>query len=288
MTPGKRALLSICIGVVAGSLCYDLLKATKSNGDFWLSLNVARHLVHGTDPYNRPAAPDDVPYPLTAALLALPFSFLPDPLPSGIFLGLSSGLLAWLLVGDKPWKLLSLLSWPFVYALMFVQWTPLMTCLWFLPILAPLVLVKPQIALPMLLTAKPNWRGLAITLALGLLSLLQLRHLDLLAELLQVPQLASLSRRLLVGGLLYELCLDLLHVGVLLDHLSEVVLRTGEGDAFFDELSAADAYGLEGLRVEGELALQVVGNIGDGVGGWGGGEDGLVEGEGSGWEGDAR
>jgi hypothetical protein len=116
-------------------------------------------------------------------------------------------------------------------------------------------------------------------LALGLLSLLQLRHLDLLAELLQVPQLASLSRRLLVGGLLYELCLDL---------LSEVVLRTGEGDAFFDELSAADAYGLEGLRVEGELALQVVGNIGDGVGGWGGGEDGLVEGEGSGWEGDAR
>src|SRR5688572_18489091 len=172
MTPGKRALLSICIGVVAGSLCYDLLKATKSNGDFWLSLNVARHLGHRADPYSRPAAPDDVPYPLTAALLAPPFSFLPDPLPSGILLGLSRGLLASLLVGDKPWKLLCFLSWPFVYALMFVQWTPLMTCLWFLPILAPLVLVKPQIVIPMLLTAKPDWRGAAITLALGLLSLL--------------------------------------------------------------------------------------------------------------------
>lgn len=172
MTAGKRALLSICIGVVAGSLCYDLLEATKSNGDFWMSLNVARHLVSGTDPYSRPAAPDDVPYPLTAALLAMPFSYLPDPLPSGIFMGLSSGLLAWLLVQDKPWKLLLFLSWPFVYAFMFVQWTPLMTCMWFLPALAPLLLVKPQIALPMLLTAKPDWRGFAIAFGLGIISLL--------------------------------------------------------------------------------------------------------------------
>lgn len=62
----------------------------------------------------------------------------------------------------------------------------------------------------------------------------------------------------------------------------------GEGDVFFDEFSVVDVYGFEGLRVEGEFVLQVVGNIGDGVGGWGGGEDGLVEGEGSGWEGDVR
>jgi hypothetical protein len=175
MTAGKRALVSIGIGIVAGSLCYDLLKATKSNGDFWLSLNVARHVIEGSDPYSRPAAPDDVPYPLTAALLAMPFSFLPDPLPSGIFMGLSCALLAWLILAStKCWRLLMFLSWPFAYALLFVQWTPLMTCMWFLPVLMPLLLVKPQIALPMLLTAKPDLRGIAATVLLGVISLLVL------------------------------------------------------------------------------------------------------------------
>jgi len=173
MTAGKRAITAIGIGLVAGILCYDLLKVTKSNGDFWLSMHVARDLLAGNDPYRRPAAPDDVPYPVTAALLALPFSLLPDPLPSGIFMGLSASLLAWLLLAsEKRWRLLFFVSWPFVYAFMFVQWTPLMTCLWFLPVLMPLVLVKPQIALPMLLTTKPDWRGVLLTVALGVVSVL--------------------------------------------------------------------------------------------------------------------
>ena len=138
-----------------------------------MSLHVARDLIAGTDPYRHPRGPDDVPYPLTAALLAMPFSLLRDPLPSGIFMGLSCGLLAWLILTfSKPWGLMLFLSWPFVYALLFVQWTPLMACLWFLPILMPLLLVKPQIALPMILTAKPDWRGVALTILLGGLSIL--------------------------------------------------------------------------------------------------------------------
>lgn len=173
MTPGKRALVAIGIGFVAGVLCYDLLKTTRSNGDFWMSLHVARDLLAGIDPYQRPAAPDDVPYPITAALVAMPFSLLPDPLPSGIFMGLSSGLLAWLLLASgKGWRMMFFASWPFVYALLFAQWTPLITCWWFLPVLMPLVLVKPQIALPMLLTTKPNWLGVALTVLIGIASIL--------------------------------------------------------------------------------------------------------------------
>src|SRR5215471_18532369 len=111
MTTGKRAITAIGIGLIAGVFCYDLLKVTKSNGDFWLSLHVARDLLAGNDPYKRPAAPDDVPYPITAALLAMPFSWMPDPLPSGMFIGLSSSLLAWLLLASgKPWKMLFFLS----------------------------------------------------------------------------------------------------------------------------------------------------------------------------------
>jgi len=173
MTRGKRAIVAIGIGFVAGVFCYDLLKATKSNGDFWLSLQVARSLLAGTDPYKASAAPDAVPYPVTAGLLAMPFSWLPDPVPSGIFMGLSSSLLAWVLLGSgKPWRMLFFLSWPFVYALMFVQWTPLMTCLWFLPVLLPLALVKPHIALPMVLSTKPDWRGVVFAILLGLASIL--------------------------------------------------------------------------------------------------------------------
>jgi hypothetical protein len=173
MTRGKQVIVAAGIGLIAGILCYDILKATKANGDLWLSLTAARDLVAGNDPYRNPRGPDDVPYPLTAALIAMPLSFFADPIPSALFMGLSSGLLAWLiLISSKPWKLLLLLSWPFAYALLFVQWTPLMACMWFLPVLMPLVLVKPQIALPMILTAKPDWRGVLITILIGVLSLL--------------------------------------------------------------------------------------------------------------------
>ena len=67
-------------------------------------------------------------------------------------------------------------------------------------------------------------------LALGLLALLQLGDLDLLAELLEVAQLAGLGGRLLGGRLLHQLRAHALHVAVVLDHLSEVVRRAGEGE----------------------------------------------------------
>jgi hypothetical protein len=56
---------------------------------------------------------------------------------------------------------------------------------------------------------------------------------------------------------------------VCLHHLGEVVLRTGEGRAFSFEKSSSVLDGGEGLRVEGEFAVQVVGDIGygDGLGG---------------------
>lgn len=122
------------------------------------------------------------------------------------------------------------------------------------------------------------------------MTLLHLGNLHLLAKLLQVTELASLGGRLLVGRLLDQLGLDLLHVLVLLDHLGKVVLGAREEHALGAELLAGQAHGLETLGVEGELALEVVLDVGDGVGRVGGGDDGLVGGEGDGLvggEGDA-
>jgi hypothetical protein len=44
--------------------------------------------------------------------------------------------------------------------------------MWFLPVLMPLFLVKPHIAIPMLLTTKPDWRGVVLAVLLGTASIL--------------------------------------------------------------------------------------------------------------------
>src|SRR5262249_52966477 len=147
-------------------------RATANRGDLFASLRMARDLRAGNDPYLYPVGEDSVSYPLPAALIAMPLSFLPDPLSSGVFMAVSSALLAWLVLAyGKIWRAGLFLSWPFVYAIFFAQWTPLVTCLWFTPLLVSVVLVKPQIALPMLLTSKPDWRGIAVCILLAGLSL---------------------------------------------------------------------------------------------------------------------
>lgn len=172
MSREKRILLSAFIALVAGFFCQAILSSAAMKADFFLSLQMARDLIGGVDPYRFPSGPDTVPYPLPAALVALPFSFLSDPLSSGVFMGLSSGLLAWLVLASRrSWMLGIFLSWPFVYSVFFAQWTPLIACLWFLPALMPLILVKPQIALPMILTGKLDWRGVVLTAILLVLSL---------------------------------------------------------------------------------------------------------------------
>lgn len=173
MTTGKRALLSMFIGVIAGVFCHDVLDATASKGDFFLSLQLVRDVKDGVELYSRASGPDTVPYPLTAAIVAFPLAFLPDPWSSGVFMAISSGLLSWLILASKkPWRMLIFLSWPFVYSLFFAQWTPLLLCLWFSPLLLPLILVKPQIALPIVLVTKPDWRGVVLSILVVAVSLL--------------------------------------------------------------------------------------------------------------------
>lgn len=116
-------------------------------------------------------------------------------------------------------------------------------------------------------------------LPLRLVTLLLLGNLDRLAELLEITLLAGLGGGLLVGGLLDQLGLDLLHLAVALDHLGEIVIGAGERHAFLEQRSTAELGGFEGLGVEGQLALEVVLDVLDGLGGRLGGDDGLVGGE---------
>lgn len=168
-----RIVIAVFIGLCSGYLRVWLEYQTHVGaGDFFYSLRIIRDLWQGHDPFDYPVGPDLVSYPLTAGLFAAPFAFLPDDLAAGVFFGFSSGLFAWLLLRKKTfWPLLILLSWPYVYALAFAQYSPLIACIWFMPALSPLVLVKPQSALPLILSNKISWKGLTVGAAILVASL---------------------------------------------------------------------------------------------------------------------
>lgn len=150
---------SATVGVVSGTLCWAFLRRYHLGGaDFGWAQDAARFLLAGSNPYvNTPAG--SIPYPLPAALLALPFAPFPPELASALFFGISSALLAFGLVRQSPERLFIFLAYPYWAALITAQWTPLvMTAAFFAPAFA-LVVAKPHIAIPVAFT-HPSRKGL--------------------------------------------------------------------------------------------------------------------------------
>jgi hypothetical protein len=173
VTPRKALAAAILIGVVWGGVCCGLTTLFETGAaDFQHAVGAARDLLAGRDPYAREPGPYWIPYPLPAGLLAIPLAALPDSVAAGVFMGSSVTLLAWgVLRRGEAWRLAMLFSWPFLYAVLFAQWSPLLCAMWFLPWLAPLVLCKPNIALPLVLTGRPRWASAAVGAAVLLASL---------------------------------------------------------------------------------------------------------------------
>jgi len=173
MTTRTRFGIALIIGSLCGVLCtFALSRIGNGAGDFNWQLRAARDLLTGRDPYDYPPGPYNIPYPLPTALLAIPLAWLTNFIAGGLFFGISSGILAWLILcNGKPWQLLLFLSWPFLYALLYAQWAPLVLCLYFTPAFLPMLLMKPQTTLPLALTQRPNWLGVGLTLAIGIASL---------------------------------------------------------------------------------------------------------------------
>jgi hypothetical protein len=174
MTARTRFGIALAIGGLCGVFCkLALSQIGNGAGDFAPALRAARDLLAGIDPYGRLPGPYNIPYPIPAAMLAIPLTWLTDFIAGGVFFGISSGILAWLILRyGRPWQLLLFLSWPFLYALFYAQWVPLILCLYFTPAFLPMLLIKPQIALPLALTQQPSWLGVGLTLGTGFISLL--------------------------------------------------------------------------------------------------------------------
>ncbi len=119
--------------------------------DFNWPHHAARALLAGENLYaNTPAG--TIPYPLPAALVALPFAAFSPEVAGALFFGISSGLLALGLIRQGPERLLIFFAYPYWAGLMTAQWTPLIMCAAFFPLAFAFCLVKPQIGMPVALT----------------------------------------------------------------------------------------------------------------------------------------
>jgi hypothetical protein len=159
----NRILVSVAIGVLSGLLCLVINGPIGSERvDFMWSLYAARDLLAGRDVYSAHSSFDLIPYPFPAVLVALPLSRFTIPMGASVFIGATSGLLAYgLLRGGEWWRLLTFVSAPYYLAIRCVQWSPLMMAILFFPALMPLVLAKPQFALPVALTRMTQRRAVA-------------------------------------------------------------------------------------------------------------------------------
>lgn len=113
-----------------------------------------------------------MPYPLPAGLVGLPLVGLPWPIASTLFIIISFSVLAFLITAEGQWwRLLMFATLPMYVTAMYAQWSALILCAWFVPLIAPtLAMIKPHIALPLVLQ-RLTWRGIALAGAIGLLSL---------------------------------------------------------------------------------------------------------------------
>jgi hypothetical protein len=148
----RNLAVSAIIGILSASLCWTFLHHFNLGGaDFNWAHRAARALVSGENPYaNTP--PGTIPYPLPAAIVALPFAPFPPEVAAALFFGISSGLLALGLSRENPDRLLIFLAYPYWAALVTAQWTPLIMCSAFFPVALAFCLTKPQIGAPVALT----------------------------------------------------------------------------------------------------------------------------------------
>jgi len=172
-------LLTIAVGLLSALITYvRLLSGDVVAADFTWAWRGARLLFEGSDPYAliRPegAYPynDYLYYPLPALLIALPLIPFAGPFAGAIFIGISSGLLCWgLLKERRRHSFLLFLSAPYVYALISVQWSPLITAAAFLPMLGFCVPAKPNLGIAILI-AYPHPRRIALTAFSVIISLI--------------------------------------------------------------------------------------------------------------------
>ncbi len=179
----ERTAVAILIGVAAAALAYVVTAMDPQYvaRDYTYSWRAARALLAGANPYDviRPAGPYPFEtyyfYPLPAALITLPLARLPAVASNALFVGASSGVLAYGVTREGPRGLLIFLGVPFLVAAVLGQFTPLIMAAAFLPGFQWAYAAKPTIGAA-LFAARPSLVGAGLAALLTAVSLIVLPH----------------------------------------------------------------------------------------------------------------
>jgi hypothetical protein len=152
-----RLLVAVSIGAVAGAYCYAAMSHSTSPNQaadftwYWLA---ARALIQRHDPYVAVQAGGVYQlvmpwiYPLTTAVLVVPFALVLNPvLSASAFITLSAALLSWCLSREGYSRFPIFLSVPFLWAANSGQLSPLMTASALVPWLGWIAPVKPNLGI---------------------------------------------------------------------------------------------------------------------------------------------
>lgn len=165
--------MSIVVGIAVALVNYLIHISYPVANDFEIPHCAAGRLLAGQDPY-RCSTHGMASNPLTTVLVFVPLAGLSAAAAGALVIGAAVGLLAWALNREgEPWRLLALLSVPLVYAIQITQWAPLFLAATYLGWLYPVVLLKPQLGIPVGIMQFGRRRAL-VTLALGLSTFLVL------------------------------------------------------------------------------------------------------------------
>lgn len=160
-----KIVLAIVAACISAYVSYQQLSQRGFlASDFMWPLRAAQHLLAGQNPYEfmRPDGPYpfDAPfyYPLTAALVATPFTRFPPYLAGALFFGVSAGILMYAILRSDAQRWPIFLSAPFFIAASVAQWSPLIAAAALLPALQGLATCKPNLGIAAFLY-RPTVRG---------------------------------------------------------------------------------------------------------------------------------
>lgn len=175
-----RLCIALPVGILASLFAYhQLIGRAWLASDFEYDLRAAHRLLEGLDPYNDPSThyglpyPFDAqfPYPLFAAMLAVPFTPFSSYVAGALYVGCLSALMAFAVSRDGWWRLCIFLSPCYFVTASVANWSPLLVAAAFLPALYPLAIVKPTLAVPIMLNY-PSLRGYLLCIPMLVISLI--------------------------------------------------------------------------------------------------------------------
>jgi len=170
----RNITIAIGIGVTCGLLSWIALTYRGfSASDFQFPLEAGRALMEKKNPYKIVVPTGDYPfdqyfyYPIIAAFMSVPFSWLPDTIAGAAFMAISSGFLAYVLAKNNRWRLGIFLSAPAFVTIYTAQWSFVIFSAILIPEIQFFLLSKPNIGLSGFLY-KPTIRGV-ISIAVGII-----------------------------------------------------------------------------------------------------------------------